>query len=1469
MRHFLILILTLNVSLIFSQNEANIWYFGTNAGLDFSSGAPIPLFDGALNTNEGCATISNTNGELLFYTDGITVWNKNHAIMLNGTGLKGDSSSTQSAIIIPKPNNPDQYYIFTVDALDPEDISNDISLNNGIHYSELDMSLDAGLGGVTANKNILLHTPTTENLTAVKSANGNEVWVISHKWNSNQFIAYNVSATGVNTTPVISAVGSIVEDYSSSNPQFTKATGQLKASPDGTKLAVARGEGLSEAQLFNFDANSGVVSNPITLISFNPSNKGVYGIEFSSNSKVLYVSVVGVGVFQYNLQSGSPSAIINSQFQITTIPTGYAGLQLAVDGKIYVAKFSRQIIDVIDNPNILGAGCNYQFEHLNLNRFCRSGLPPFIQSFLQIEDIQFENTCVGDITTFSYASMVDSIVWNFGDAASGSNNTSTNPNATHIYSSPGTYNVTATVTIGNQTATATTLVTIHEQPIATQPQDLFICDTNNDGLYLFDLTTQNNSILNGQDATQFSVSYFESLTAYNNGNEISYPTNYQNSTSYSNQNIIAEVKNNDNGDCEAITNFNIQVFNQAFPETNIPNLEICDNTSFGSDTDGIVITDLTIYETLILNGQTLTEFDLHYYNNASLTNEILMPDSYQNTNSTETIFVKIENKNNSNCKTVIDFQLVIKELPTTNSIATLNQCDDDTDGFSAFNLNEAISTITNNAAIQTITFHETQLEAEDDLNNITNTTNYINQTVNSDTVWVRVESANNCFRVSQLNLVVTTTQIPTGFSRDFYKCDDGADTTDGIATFDFSSVSNDITALFPAGQSLNISYYKNQADALAEINEITNTTNYQNIGYPITQTIYIRVESAIINACIGLGQHITLYVETVPIANPINVPAQCDADGDGFFDFDTSNINSTILAGQSNVSIAYFDASGNTLPSPLPNPYTTETQTIIARVINTNSQDPNGACFAETQINFIVDGAVVANPVNSFTACDDNNDGSFSFDTSSIQSTILGTQTNVNIYYFDELGNALPSPLPSPFTTTTQTVTARVENILSSNCFDETPIHFNVFNTPIANPINNDFKCDDNTNDGAVTFTLSDYDSQILNGQSSSDFEVLYFDDLNNAQNNTGSLNNSYISNATSETIYARIQNINNLGCFDITSFEIGVSYLPIANQPNDLSICDDDTNDGIETFDLSIQNSTILNGLNSSNFSVSYYLSQSDANAGINTLSTIFTNTNNSQTIYARIENNNNSNCYTTTSFQLIVNEQPVLTLEDTYSICENASVFIQADLGYDNYLWSTGETTSGIMVFNSGTYTLTASNLYGTLICEVTKQIEVVESNIASIINIETEDWSATNNSIVVYVEGSGDYEYSIDGLNYQDSNTFYNLEFNDYTVYVNDKKGCGEAEKQVSLIFYPNFFTPNNDGYNDYWQLYNSDKEPNTSILIFDRYGKLLKQLNPTSKGWDGTFQGNPLPTNDYWFKVLRENGRTYTGNFTLKR
>ncbi|SHJ00930.1 T9SS type B sorting domain-containing protein [Algibacter luteus] len=382
--------------LFYAQNEASNWYFGENAGISFdlASNTIIQKTDGQLNTREGCSSISDEDGNLLFYTDGVTIWNSNHLQMVNGFGLHGDSSSTQSAIIVPKPADSSIYYVFTVDnSLD--------GVNNGLNYSIVDMTLNGGLGQVTA-KNTQLLSFCSEKITAVlKDCVTESIWVVTYASEDgtgttfDTFHAFEISNTGINTTSVKSP---------GMNPT-NEIRGYLKLSPDGTKAASANIK--SGLFLYDFDSTLGTLSNETAL--FITSNNGgafPYGVEFSPNSQLLYVHSYNDYFDTQNPNSNNNPAnhkstlsqfnladadVQNSQVNIDSRQLYRGALQLGPDGKIYRALSSTYdvglpFLGVIENPNVVGPGCTYRHNAINLSPFNSSqGLPPFIASFFNTE----------------------------------------------------------------------------------------------------------------------------------------------------------------------------------------------------------------------------------------------------------------------------------------------------------------------------------------------------------------------------------------------------------------------------------------------------------------------------------------------------------------------------------------------------------------------------------------------------------------------------------------------------------------------------------------------------------------------------------------------------------------------------------------------------------------------------------------------------------------------------------------------------------------------------------------------------------------------------------------------------------------------------------------------------------------------------------------------------------------------------
>ncbi|MEP1488159.1 MAG: T9SS type B sorting domain-containing protein [Algibacter sp.] len=351
-------------------------------------------------------------------------------------------------------------------------------------------------------------------------------------------------------------------------------------------------------------------------------------------------------------------------------------------------------------------------------------------------------------------------------------------------------------------------------------------------------------------------------------------------------------------------------------------------------------------------------------------------------------------------------------------------------------------------------------------------------------------------------------------------------------------------------------------------------------------------------------------------------------------------------------------------------------------------------------------------------------------------------------------------------------------------------------------------------------------------------------------------------------TYYAAQETVN--GCESDDRYAVTISIVsPTLLVYNASDIICDSLNDGFEMVNLTNYESQFTT---CTDCLFSYYTNLTDAQneLGINPIDipSAYDWGSDTDIVYVRIDSSDN--CSQFSELSITLQSSPVISIPDSIGLCENTSTTISAGSGFDSYLWSTSEETEAITASEEGAYWVTVTKYEGGLICSSTKNFSVVLSNAATISNIEIADWTNSDNIIAVYVSDTsiGDYEYSLDDINYQDSNTFSELTSGNYTTYVRDKNGCGVENQEVFLLNYPKYFTPNGDGTHDTWSITYSETEPALTTKIYDRYGKLIKQLSATST-WDGTYAGNYLPSSDYWFVVIRDNGKIHKGHFTLKR
>ena len=527
---------------LYAQGETSNWYFGNGAGITFNNdGTVTPLTGGRINTFEGCTSISDAIGNLLLYTDGITVYDRTHNVMQNGNGLFGDPSSTQSAIVVQKPQDPNILYIFTVDTSTFEE-----DPDRGLSYSEVDMTLNGGNGAIT-QKNVNLLTDCSEKITAViKDCSDESIWVVTLGFENvgddafNTYHAFEVSTAGVNTTSVKSTFP---------NLDIQDPRGYLKFSADGKKLASANmAFGLF---LYDFNTTTGVVSNQ-EQVSVTAPNKIPYGLEFSPNQRFLYVHTSNnlpaleeeghsSSLLQFDLTAPNVST---SEIEIDRRSIYRGALQLGQNGKIYRTIAENYVtgtsfLGVIENPNELGNAANYNHNAVNLiSGRATQGLPPFIQSYFDRVAIiknsdGSESTsgiiCQGEDFSFE-ADLVPNAAYHWekdGNPLSNSGNSLTVSNAN--VSDAGRYSLSIVPNDPSQCPIIGEAF-ISVNPLPTAPTlNLAQCDVVLNGIP--DGTTPFNLEQSIFDDS-LNYTFFESLADLNAGNAITNPVGYVNTTPF-------------------------------------------------------------------------------------------------------------------------------------------------------------------------------------------------------------------------------------------------------------------------------------------------------------------------------------------------------------------------------------------------------------------------------------------------------------------------------------------------------------------------------------------------------------------------------------------------------------------------------------------------------------------------------------------------------------------------------------------------------------------------------------------------------------------------------------------------------------------------------------------------------------------------------------------------------------------------
>jgi gliding motility-associated-like protein len=426
-------------------------------------------------------------------------------------------------------------------------------------------------------------------------------------------------------------------------------------------------------------------------------------------------------------------------------------------------------------------------------------------------------------------------------------------------------------------------------------------------------------------------------------------------------------------------------------------------------------------------------------------------------------------------------------------------------------------------------------------------------------------------------------------------------------------------------------------------------------------------------------------------------------------------------------------------------------------------------------------------------------------------------------------------------------------------------------------------QCDTGSNpDGITLFNLAEAITGLTNGDTN--LTPTFFTSLGEAQNGINALANDYTNVSNPQQLTVKITN-NTTGCFSFSTLNLSVNVLPnqTINLPEECEIFGEE--DGFLIFDLTTANIPVGGGQ-----TIRYYTNETDALLEQNPISDPENYRNllpyTLQTLYARIESGNN--CSRLYLINIKVNPLPDIDVNpdlEPHVVCVNATTFTTTidaaildgtspnDYSYQWYFEGNaivGATAYTLTINTEGTYSVEVTDGNS---CSKTRTIPVIASSIAIIENISIIKMSDNNTITVTLTSNSyGDYVYSLDHQNaFQASNVFVNVQAGIHTVYVKDLNGCPVASQQISILGIPKYFTPNGDGFHDTWNVLgvSSQFHPGTLTTIFDRYGKFIKQIGAAGTGWDGSFNGQPLPSDDYWYIVTFDDGKTIKGHFALKR
>ncbi|SDF27020.1 hypothetical protein, partial [Ulvibacter litoralis] len=976
--------------------------------------------------------------------------------------------------------------------------------------------------------------------------------------------------------------------------------------------------------------------------------------------------------------------------------------------------------------------------------------------------------------------------------------------------------------------------------------DLLSCDSVGGGSADFNLEENTPYVYGVQDPLGFAISYYDDPTNAEDG-----INNIVNTTAFAStgQTIWVRLENLETG-CYRISSFELIV--GIYPIIGAAtDLELCDDDTGGSRSDGISTFDLTQNDAALIAGD--PDLTVFYYATAADQQagiSIATPDAYPNTETPQTIYVSVFNS--TECSAETSFVVTVNPSPASATPTPLVACDENNDGFSVFTLTDKDAEIIAGEPGVTITYHETYLDADNGTFALTSP--YSNIVANNQIVYARTSyeappTATGCYGILELELqVVPAPVLPTSLP-DLVLCDD-----DGFGVFDLTQQEPLIYGTQnPSDYSL--SYHTSQADADLGVNPILTPDAYTNVFTP-EETIYIRLSVAEDGCYRTMSFLLRVSLgPTVVQPDPLTVCDDLGEPNDGIATFDLTQKNDEITGGVAGVEVSYYqsqedaDQGINAIDPAMSYVNTTNPEIVFVRVVDGNTE-----CF-DTSVRLtlrVVPRPNVVTPA-PLEACDETiplEDGIEEFDLTEAEAEILNG-ASWDVHYYESYPLALDGDIttaivdPTAYSNDTspfeQTIYVRVtvDSANDDSCFEIVELLLLVHPLPDDTAIVEPYQLCEVGTDGIGVFDLTTKIPEILGEQDPLEYAVTFYRNSIDAETRTNPIVNTtaFISDGTplpGQEIYTGIEHIET-GCYvgGVQLFNLEVLEGATATQPAaPYIVCDDEegTPDGFTAFNLPSSATDpdpqaaalaeeILGGQTAINYVITWYETLDEAVEGIGGLPGSYTNIINPQIVYARVTNTD-TGCYEIVEVILKVEQLPAIVLEEEYRLCVDANEnpipevegelsppFIDTGLDPNLYdiIWEyPGGTAIGpsITAIVGGIYSVTYTEIATG--CSVTETTTVIVSQPPMTYEAILVNGAFSDNHVVqATATGLSDsYVYQLDDGEFIESGTFENVSPGTHTVTFKDARGCGSVTIEIGVIDYPKFITPNQDGYHDTW-------------------------------------------------------------------